>query len=274
MTDFKSEYRPGRGLQVILSAHDKLMMRYGAQRIFEWRPSSDNVLFLSDPAFIERYKLLCDFHKRIPEDQEIILRSAKETMAYAHFGTNTVMFKESGGNGKLSVLEQLAAHEELHIWCQRDRIDSGPHSYHVNEQFIDYLALRALGLLEVPLGAIPDDLHNAIVNALYIHEVLDALGADSDKLLFDICQGKNQEEMRSRLNGYYLQGPPANDHIQAVHGREFYDRFKDLALITRRVSMDPNLNYSPAIQAMGDMMLQWILSRKRIQYLLRSDLLL
>src|SRR3989344_2106177 len=112
MTDFKSAYESGQGLQVILSAHNKVMARYGAQRMFDWTPSADNSLLLTDEAFIERIKKLHDFQSRSPEAQEIILTSAQELIAYAHFGTNTVMFKEASSKGKFSFLEQSAAHEE------------------------------------------------------------------------------------------------------------------------------------------------------------------
>ncbi len=272
MTDFKSEYESGQGLQVILSAHDKVMVRYGAQRNFEWTPSADNALLLTDEAFIERLKRLHNFQSRVPEEQEIILRSAQEMMAYAHFGTNTVMFKEASAKGKFSLLEQSAAHEELHIWCQRDRIDPSPHSYHVNEQFIDYLALRALGLMDVPLSAVPEELHYHIINAMLTHEILDALGEDADKLLFDVCQGKSQEYLQRVLNAHYGQGPRHNEHFQAVHGTDFYGRFKDMALITRTVSIDPDFNNRPEVQAVSDMMLEWILSKKSIRHLSREDL--
>lgn len=272
MTDFKSEYIPGQGLQVILSAHDKTMMRYGTQRILEWVPSADNSFLLTDDAFIRRYKQLHDFQTSDPEAQRNILKDAKGCMAFAHFGTNTVMFKEAASNGKFSLLEQSAAHEELHLWCKRDRIDPEPHSYYVNEQFIDYLALRSLGLMDVPLSLVPEELHNHIANAMVTHEILDALGDSADKLLFDVCQGKNQEELQGRLNAYYNQGPPVNDRLQVVHGNDFYGRFKDLALITRIISMDPEFNYRPGVQEMSAMMLQWISSRKSIRHLSRRDL--
>ena len=89
---------------------------------------------------------------------------------------------------------------------------------------------------------------------------------------FDVCQGKNQEELQGRLNAYYNQGPPVNDRLQVVHGNDFYGRFKDLALITRIISMDPEFNYRPGVQEMSAMMLQWISSRKNIHHLSRSDL--
>lgn len=272
MTDFKSEYRLGQGLQVILSAHDKVMMRYGAQRKFEWTPSADNALLLADDGFIERFKRLHDFQSRSPEEREIILKSAQEMMAYAHFGTNTVMFKEDSAKGRFSLLEQSAAHEELHIWCQRDRIDPSPHSYHVNEQFIDYLALRVLGFMDAPLSAVPEELHYHIINAMLTHEILDALGKDADKLLFDVCQGKSQEDLQRALNAHYGQGPRYNKDIQIVHGADFYGRFKDMALITRTISTNPDFNNLPGVQEISNMMLEWILSKKRIRHLSREDL--
>lgn len=261
---------------LVSSAHQKLVERYGAQRTSTWEPAADNVFILSDEEFKRKFLELNEYSEKDSNEQRLLERNVGGLTGYSHFPTEELLIKQSAANGNVLTLQQTIAHEELHIWCKRDKIDQqNKHSYGVNETFIDYLSLVALELLDTPLPELPNELHNHVANALHIHEILDALGNNGDKLLFDVCQGKDQNNLKIALNRYYHLAPNTslNERIPSMFGRDFYGRFKEFTLFLYVVGLHHEVQFSPPGRAFGQLITEWLTERKEIKYVNRPDLI-
>ena len=75
------------------------------------------------------------FNERSLEEKKIILENARTYIGFAHFPTETLLVKKQSANGNYLTLQQCIAHEELHLWCKKEKIDDAEYSRSVNEQF-------------------------------------------------------------------------------------------------------------------------------------------
>ncbi|PID70881.1 hypothetical protein CSB37_00090 [bacterium DOLZORAL124_38_8] len=221
-------------------------------RISDWSPNEENVLVLSDT----------DFDRVFSKLESGV--SGVGFIGYAHLPSRKVLVRLSASNNDKYLFLQTFMHEALHVWCQRNKIEDDKYSYYVNEAFIEYLSLRALGAMDMSLEELPQELADGVSNLRYIHETLENMGRGACEWLFDVCQGGNQDFLREKMNAFYGDGPLENKKMgKMFYGTDFYSRFKEYAALIYLVGVQPNLQ-SLQLLSFFHMMNRWVTSKKII----------
>jgi len=234
----------------IKKVHDKLIDRYGQYKTSSWEPSRENVHILSDEEFDE------EVSKYIGE------ADVTEVVGYALFEKGKLFARASQKSGQ--EMEETVAHEMLHLWFMKSLLDEGDvRSYGVNETFVDTLALEGMGMYEIPQNMREQTIDGAINNSIIIKEVIEKLGENGWRYLFEACQSGNQENISALMSTIFGDAPlgefsEINQALPIVFGDDFWNRLKEFALMAYLVRIDPSFqSKNPAVTYQMDLIANW-----------------
>ncbi|OGH37270.1 MAG: hypothetical protein A2905_05695 [Candidatus Levybacteria bacterium RIFCSPLOWO2_01_FULL_36_10] len=185
-----------------------------------------------------------------------------DLVGYASFGTRSLYVRSTEGRGQ--AFKQTIAHEILHLWFMRQMLDEGdPASDGVNETFVDTLALEGLRYFHLPRKAREPEIDGAINNSAIIKGVIERLGERGWEGLFRACQSGEQRQIASLMERTFGSQPKralrqTNDSLQVVFGKNFWGRFKELALMTYLQRSDPTFQAKHrAVDHQMQLIIEW-----------------
>jgi len=147
---------------------------------------------------------------------------------------------------------------------REDLDNNDPYSYAVNETFIDTLALEGLGYFDLSKDERVEAIDNAINNAILVKGVIDELGENGWKKLFEVCQTGNEEEIRGLMIEKFGNQPQGemkdiNDVLPKMYDETLWGRFKELAIMIYFIRQDPSfqINNSNAVGYQQRLIIEW-----------------
>lgn len=260
--------KPSEELITAQSVHELLLRRFGAYRTSDWQPSQDNVVIMSDQEFEDFQFSKIKKDDFISEEQRKAY--VRDILTYADFDSKKLYMRSSQAQG--DDFRQTVAHEMLHLWFLRDvLIANEPDSYGVNETFIETLALEALGLYGIPKEGRSEHVDNAINNTIIVKSVFDRMGDVGWKEIFNICQNGDEWNIRKSTKEKFGAQPPTkelrkiNVIIPEKYGKKFWDRLKEVALISYYQRQDPNfLNENKQLSINLELIVDWSQVRDQV----------
>lgn len=229
--------------EVAVGVHQQLMERFGQWKKSVWEPTEENVLILDDKSFKREVGALLS---REIEDPELVSRRVKPMIGFADFPSLKLYVKE--GLGKDQAFRQTLAHEMLHLWFGRNRFKDDKDyqaSFGANETFVETLSLEAMGFYNLPPNKLEEPIDNAVANYSIIREVVEKIGKNGWRYLFDTCQTGNQRQIAQEMERRFGRKPPGrfadlNEELPVVFGKDFWGRLKELALMLDLFRQDPS----------------------------------
>jgi len=231
---------PKPDLSLVSEVHNTLMNRFGKYKKSDWEPNEENVVIMEDEEF-DGF-MIGEMENSDAPDQEKE-QHAKNIIGYAKFTDGKLYMRKSLETTQEQ--KQTLAHEMLHLWFSRQALEEDNlYSYGVNETFVDTLALEGLNFFNMPKEERAQTIDGAINNAALIKGVIEALGEDGWKYLFEACQTGDQNHIKKLTSEKFGSQPPAkieaiDENLPKIYNEGFWGRFKELALMIYYVRQDP-----------------------------------
>jgi len=240
--------------------HERLLRRFGDYRNSDWQPSQDNVVVLNNEDFESKWM---ELGVTDDIDKEESQKYARDVIGFAHFESKKLYVRSTKRDN--SEIEQTIAHEMLHLWFLRSElVPNERFSYDVNETFIDTLALEGLGAFEIPKKERTVYMDNAINNTIMIKTIIDKMGEEGWRDVFEVCQNGDEWNVRKLTKAVYGAQPPTkelhklNEQVPGLYGNFFWDRFKEVALAVYQIRRDANFqNENPGVNFMLYLTSEW-----------------